>query len=653
VTLQEAVSKILVIVDDAREPEAPAPAVAVSAASSVSPGAKKARRSQMGEPAKSPSGEKADRKTLPPDGEDPQALNLRLAWLPRTDLGNVERFCERYRGKLLYCETLPGASRSEGGWLWWDGKRWSAVGASAKVKLFEHLTVRGIQEEAKACEKEAERIGKARPEALKFARKAQKAAAKKEKSTRGPRLVAVDGQTIEPPTETPAKPPNDEKIGGKIADLWGLARALKSWGRQSEANSKMVPISRHAGAYLGVEQSQLDADPFAFNVANGTLIFRRAWDPAADPSIEGCEAWASRGDFIKFKPHDPADLMTRIAPVEFSASDDCPMFQRFLAQVQPEDAMRAFLQQWKGYQMTGDTGEARVCLFLGGGRNGKGVFETATNYVLGDYAGSTGIETFTIEARSRSAGQATPELAKLPGIRGLRTSEPKEGARLDEALIKLVTGQDPVDARHLNRPFFTYVPQYKLTISGNHRPKIKGGDEGIWSRVTYVPWKVFIPETERDTKLSQKLQAEASGILNWLLDGLSVWMEKGLVLPETIKAATAEYRRDSDQLGRFLELCTEPEAEARVQSSLLLEVHNAWARAGGGSEWRQKGFTDAMADRGFKSTKSSVMFWLGLKLTKSVNDFVDHEGKPLHGTGGAAREKQRGVDEGDDSEIRF
>lgn len=635
VTRQDAIALILSIVDAAAPPVAPAA------------GSPQSQASQSGGTASQLAGETqhAAQKPAAParadgGGEDGHALNLRLAWLPRTDLGNIERFRERYRGKLLYCETLPGASRSEGGWLWWDGTRWSQAAASSKVRLFEHLCVRAIQDEARSCEREAERLGKNHPEAFVFARKAKKSADKKTKGKgKGrPRLAAVDGAIVdaelagEATKKRPEKPPSDEKIGGKILALWQLASGLKSWGRQSEANSKMVPIARHASAYLGVEQRELDADLFAFNVRNGTFVFRRGWDEAVDPSLAGHRSWQQIGDFIKFKPHDPADKITRLAPVDFVPGAGCPQFLRFLSEVQPEQAMRAFLQTWKGYQMTGDTSEARVAIFQGRGRNGKGVFETVTNLVLGDYAGSTPIETFTVEARSRSAGQATPELAKLPGIRALRSSEPKKGAQLDEALIKLVTGGDPIDARHLNRPFFTFLPHFKLTVQTNPNLVIKDTSEGMWARVTKVPWPIVIPEAQRDLKLGEKLQAEACGVLNWMLDGLAVWMERGLQLPETVKAATSEYRRDSDQLGRFLEdCCVLSDPAARAGASALLELHNAWARAGGGSEWRVKGMHDALVDRGFKQLKSNGMFWLGIKLMKTVADFVGSDGKASSG----------------------
>src|SRR5262249_4850797 len=156
-----------------------------------------------------------------------------------------------------------------------------------------------------------------------------------------------------------------------------------------------------------------------------------------------------------------------------------------------------------------------------------------------------------------NANAPSPARALLHNARMVRTSEPNKGSALDEGFIKLVTGGEPIQARNLNLPLFRFYPVLKLTVSGNHKPKIGGTDEGIWSRVTLVPWDVIIPPEKRDRGLTDKLRAEAAGILNWMLDGLSDWIENGLVLPEEVLRSTAEYRRDSDQLGRFLEVCVQ------------------------------------------------------------------------------------------------
>lgn len=527
--------------------------------------------SQMGEPARKSDGRKgAGRRETqrrnsagngdgPPDDEERlAALDRRLAFFPMTDLGNAERFRERQRGLLIWCFAI--------GWLWWDGKRWAREGADERVSIAAHMSMRSIQDEADAIA-----------------------------GTDLDRLVGHKGRKGE-----------EEEI--YLSDM------LRGFGRDSESNAKLNLVAKQASAYLAVQPVALDANPFAINMRNGTLI--------VDRKVEG---------YITFKPHDPADLMTKIAPVDYLPGSPRPRFDQFIAEVQPDAATRRTLQQWKGYSLTGDVSEQKLAAFHGKGRNGKSVFEEITAFVAGDYCATTPIETFLAEGRGRNAGQATPDLAVLPGVRMLRTSEPKKGAQLDEGLIKLATGGEPIKARHLNRDYFDFYPSFKLTISGNYRPKIVGADEGIWRRIVLVPWPVTIAKEKQDRHLATKLRDEASGILDWMLDGLRDWLDNGLMLGEEVETATAEYRHDSDQLGRFLEQCTVPSLGDRVQSTVLHSVFNAWSLANSLNEWKGRGFSDAMAERGFKRTKSSVVFFLDLKLTKTVADFLDYEGKPLRG----------------------
>jgi putative DNA primase/helicase len=166
-------------------------------------------------------------------------------------------------------------------------------------------------------------------------------------------------------------------------------------------------------------------------------------------------------------------------------------------------------------------------------------------------------------------------------------------------------------------------------MSGNYRPKIEGADEGIWRRMVLVPWLVMVPEEMRDKRLGQKLKIEASGILNRLLDGLRDWLDRGLVAPQDVAAATAEYRKDSDPLGRFLDACVVADAGGRVQASVMHELYVAWAKSNSASEWTAKGLASALKERGFESHHSNVNWWLNVKLTRGVGDFLDNEGRPL------------------------
>jgi len=506
------------------------------------------------EPPREPPGDKGG-------GDEPERehLDLELAFLPMTDLGNAERFTARFRNRLLYCPAF--------GWAAWDGKRWAKGGSEEVVKRGEHETARAIQDEARALRE----------------------------SGRDFEITDARGKNV----------------------LY--SERLAAWGRVSEGANHLGAISKRACANLAIGVEELDADKMVFNVTNGTLIIRKTDDGSP---------------YITLKPHDPADLISKISPVAYDSDAICPRFNQFMDEVHPpgEDgsgrAMQHFLDQWAGYSLTGDTREQKFTFHFGKGRNGKGVWSGTLMHIAGDYADAIPIESFLDSGKARAGGQATPDLADLPGVRTLMTSEPKKAAKMDEAFIKLFTGGDRIKARHLNRDFFGFVPSAKLTMQGNYRPSIGDTDEGLWNRLLLVPWGQYFPPERQDPLLAEKLRAEASGILNRLLDGLCSWLDDGLAIPASIRQATADYRDDSDPLGRFLASCTRQELGARVQSSQMHEVFVAWARANGEKPWSMKGFGAAMKDKGIAQIKSVNNYWLDIALTKTVGDFVDHASQP-------------------------
>jgi putative DNA primase/helicase len=530
------------------------------------------------------------------DGGGDDELNRKLAWLPQTDLGNVERFVARYGHLLKWCVAT--------GWHYWDGKRWARKGAETYVLRAEHATVRAIQDEAKAILAEAEGLV---PLLDKPSSKASPAS--------GEKVVDLDAARAKKRADKAAAKARKQKA----ADLAVLAAGLRGWGRKSETKGKMS-LSDRAKANMEVHHEQFDADPWKINVQNGTLVARRPSEVADGEPL------------IILKAHDPADFITKISPVVFDKDAECPQFDAFFLRVQPTESQRRFLMQWHGYSLTGDAEEQKMAVYFGGGRNGKGTLMETCAFISGDYAESVSIDTFLFGGLQKSGGAPTPDLAKLPGVRFLRAGEPDKGAKLNEGLIKKVTGGDPIDARNLNSAFFTFYAQFKLTIACNHKPRIGGTDEGIWSRMIQVPWLVQIPKDERDPQLKNKLRAEASGILNRLLDGLRDYLECGLQQGREIEDATAKWRRDSDAVGRFMEQCTVAEPGAKTQSSVLWQTYTAWATVNAGPTYSNKGFTGILDDRGYQRVQDNVMVWVGVKLTKSVNDFVDHHGQPLNTT---------------------
>ena len=575
-----------VVAESASPPAPPAAAAAVAAAPAPpappAEGGKTASSQTGGSPAKSAATGGGGRPIVP--AEDATTRGMRLAFFPLTDLGNAERFRERYKGKLLWCPAV--------GWLAWDGRRWSREGAEDLVKIAEHDTVREIQREAAIVRDSGDRdVDDASEDARDF-------------------LVDTkrDGTRV--------------MYSDKIA----------AWGRTSEAMNKLGALSKRGAPYFAISIDKLDADKMKISVANGTLVVARKF-------VDG-------EDYVSFQPHDPADLITKISPVVYDPDAACPEYDKFLARVLPSTEMRTFIHQWFGLSLTGDVTEQKLAFLYGKGGNGKSVLVDIVSYVAGDYGETVPIETFLDHGKSRGAGQATPDLAILPGVRMLRTSEPEKNSKLAEAMVKLVTGGEPIQARHLNRDFFKFYPQFKLTMSGNFRPTISGADEGIWRRVRLVPFNITIPKEERDPQLTDKLRAEASGILNRLLDGLRHWCDKGLIEPQEVTEATAAYREDSDALGRFLSACVAAEPGHREQSSVLFSLYEAWCKSSGEKPWLQKGFSNAMKERGYVTKQSNVMWWLDIRATRHESDFIDSQGRARTVSDGDDQQEGKG-DAGD------
>jgi putative DNA primase/helicase len=521
---------------------------------------------------------------------EPLLLTLRCAGHPMTDFGIAERFRDRFGGDYRFTTGK--------GWLGWDGRRWKVLDQDEKTLPAEVIsavfeTVRAIQDEARLV------------------------------ADTGVRVVPSDGEELD--LDQP-HPFGLDRLIPKGKSMVTLSSMMVAWGRQSETTGKPAAVALLARRWLTVPIERFDHDAYAFNVQNGTLRFR---------VVEGSDG--KRESAVELTPHAREDMLTKLSPVEYVPGAVSPRYDKMLAWAQPDGPMRRYLHQLGGLSLTGDAGEQKLWFWYGRGRNGKGTTLDVWQHVVGDYADTIPIGSFLDQGIKKRGDQASPDLAKLAGVRLLRSSEPGRNEKLDSGLIKLVTGGDPVPVRMLHRGFFNLQPLFKLIIMGNTRFDIPDTDDGIWSRMKLIPWARNIekPEPgvadwpEKDPKLPAKIIAEESaGVLNRLVAGLLDYMAAGLVEPSSVTEATSAYRDQSDPLARFLRLCVVADPESRVQSSRLHEVFVAWCKAAGEREWSNKGLSNALVEKGYQKKASDGMQWLSVRLVREVHDFVDADGKP-------------------------
>ncbi|MDE2100353.1 MAG: hypothetical protein KGL39_24085 [Patescibacteria group bacterium] len=345
--------------------------------------------------------------------------------------------------------------------------------------------------------------------------------------------------------------------------------------------------------------AQWDADPWLLNTPRGVIDLRT-------------------GDLL---PHEPGRHMTKsTAVVPFG---DCPMWLKFLSTITAGDeALIAYLRRTAGYCLTGSIREHTLFFGYGTGRNGKGTFLNTLTGIMGDYAIDSNVETFTAQATSRHL----TELARLQGARLVVAQETEEGKRLAMARVKAITGGDPITANFMRQDLFTYHPQFKLFIAGNHKPALGTVDEAIRARFNLIPFTVYIPKEDRDKMLADKLRAEWPGILQWMIDGCLEWQATDLAPPNAVLAATDTYFEAEDTFAQWTAACCNVNPYAGATSSQLFKSWQKWAKEAGEEAGSQKRFAGTMEVRGFVSKKShgSILYnGIGLRIDPSYHETED------------------------------
>jgi putative DNA primase/helicase len=295
-------------------------------------------------------------------------------------------------------------------------------------------------------------------------------------------------------------------------------KKLGAWAVRSEGRAALSNMIALAESELGIAilPDALDSHPWKLNVANGTVDL-------------------TTGELL---PHDPAELHTKIAGAAYDAGAAAPLWDKFLAEILPNAEVRAFVQKFMGYCLTGSVREQALAFLWGAGSNGKTTFLEAVREAMGDYAHQAGGD-LLVAKRERSAGDMAA-IASLRGRRLVTTLEVDDGVRLAEGLVKELTGERTIIAKLMRRDPVEFENVSKICLAANHKPEVRGQDFAMWRRIKLIPFTVTIPDERKDANLGEKLAQERDGILGWLVEGCLAYQRDGLGEPAVIKAATAE-----------------------------------------------------------------------------------------------------------------
>jgi putative DNA primase/helicase len=360
------------------------------------------------------------------------------------------------------------------------------------------------------------------------------------------------------------------------------AEALEKWAKQCEMRTNITNALGLLRDLLTVDANCFDRDPALFNCLNGTIDLRTGM----------------------IKPHDPKDLITHCAPVNYKPNAKSPRFKKFLEEILgPEPAK--FMQSWSGYCLTGEVREQKVAVHIGEGGNGKTTLAEAIDNVMGSYAHTAPRGLLTA---ANGDDRHPTEIADLFRKRLVTASESEDNATLRESFVKQATGGDPLSGRHMGKDFFTFLPTHKLQLMTNHKPNIRGSDYGIWRRILLLNYHVRFGTAEeiaagratrlRDTTLRDALLAEREGIFAWLVQGAVGWYRDGLRPPSSVLEESEAYRMEQDRVGQFVHECCVLEDTWSPFSGAFVGLYSAygsWCRESGYQALGMKKFIDELA----------------------------------------------------------
>ena len=325
---------------------------------------------------------------------------------------------------------------------------------------------------------------------------------------------------------------------------------------KSQSKNCIQGSLKNASALVPVKNSELNKNPFLFNMNNGILDLPN----------------------MVLHKHDKTFLLTQLTKVDYKPEQTCPMWIDFLNKIFNEnDSIIEFIQRALGYSLSGVTSERCVFILYGSGKNGKTVFlETIAKIIFGDYARRTSSETFMKQPNS---GMIRNDIARLQGARFVYAGEGNESRKLDEGIVKEITGGDKVSARFLYEEWFEFKPEFKIWFATNHKPVITGSDSAIWRRIKLIPFLVTIKDEEEIAQetLYSNFEQEKEGIFNWIYEGFIKWYNEGFNECKEIDNEVKQYREDMDYLEMFVqECCDTSNPHATISVKQLYEMFVLW-----------------------------------------------------------------------------
>lgn len=485
--------------------------------------------------------------------DDPRFV---LECLENNERGDGILFAAIHRGKFVYVKSRDEKAKA---WFFWSGHHWEIDKADFHHAAVEEVALKYLREAGRVSDE----IATLKQELADVEQRADNC--KDAEDVEGEKTARAKAERLASQIK---------RLGNKRKDLNRRVDRLRSLRGAKNCLEYSHKIGRDG---LFIYGDEVDQKPMLLPCKNGVI------DLETGMLLDG----------------NPADYLVRAIPVEYKGIDEpAPHWEKFIADIHCDDpALIEFIQRFFGYCLTGTDPEQMYACFIGEGANGKGTMFEVLREILGELSWSINPEMLLDSKQQKSPDGPSPSTMSLQGRRLVVASETDEGRKISAAQIKRYTGGDTLTGRNLFDKYDTnFQPTHKLVLYTNHAPRGLAADFALFRRLLYIEYPLrYVDDVKyhqqqdpqnvhiyrpKDGGLKQKLRAEKSGILAWLLRGCLKWQspgDGGLKIPITIRAAVEEVRRKEDYLEQFLEtVCQADHPGNCIAFSALYERFVKW-----------------------------------------------------------------------------
>lgn len=262
----------------------------------------------------------------------------------------------------------------------------------------------------------------------------------------------------------------------------------------------------------------------------------------------------------------------------------------FMDELFPNEELRQYMWEHSASCLVGTNENQTFNILTGSGRNGKSKYVDLMSKGLGDYKGTVPITLIT--QKRNSIGSTSSEIVQLMGTRLAVMQEPSKGDKINEGIMKEITGGDPIQGRALFKDTVTFMPQFKLVVCTNTLFDIKSNDDGTWRRIRLVdfvakfldkpyededkfPRDQYPHQFKIDKNIDQKFDKWAPAFMAMLVD-MSYRMQGNVNDCKIVMASSEQYREGQDYLAEFVRDKIQRRKGGKIKKTEVYEHFRQW-----------------------------------------------------------------------------